>query len=750
MQFIYARTRVTACVAVALTFSCHTIAAEDNLKDIEHISVHADKLFRDTTAISPTTRISAKELSAINLLTSEDAVAYEPNVVIRRRYVGDPNGTLGIRGSGMFQTARSLVFADGLPLHYLLQTRWSGAPRWSLVGPDEIASAEVIYGPFSAEYSGNAMGGVVNITTRAPEKSRVVLQGSSFAQQYDVLGTDDTFSGNRLFVSYEDKFDDLGIFLSYNRLDNDSHPMTNYSLSANAAEDLRASGISGFIDGVNDEGEEVIYIGDSGAERSVSELLKGKFIYDLGFAELRGTVAYETRTRDENDKRNYLRDASGNVFWGAGNRNFEQRSQERESLLIGVGISGELSRSWHYDIYATDFDLQKDREIRSGLNPQDPAFGNRNGRLTEYQGTGWNTLDIKAGTETLWGDDAMRLSVGIAADRYQLGIAPSNIDALTGTFISNRAQSRGETRTQSVFAQYGWAFNPHWDLALGLRWEKWETRDGLFDDTVVPQRSLSGFSPKFSLAYMPNEQWRIRYSLAKALRFPISEELYRNEDATTNIIVSDPNLNAEDGIFHNLSFERLSENGLVRVNLFKDLIDDTIYFQRGAINDNGTNVIVTTFLAIDQVDTQGAELIVQQSNISNLPLSVRFNLSYTDAIIEQNNANTAIEGNRLPRIPQWRANAIVSYQLNDTVDLNASARYASNSFGQLDNLDTGSNVFGAIDDYVFVNVRSNWQVNNSLRLSVGIDNLLDELAYVAHPWPSRTFFLEARYVFEGR
>lgn len=750
MQSTYIRTRVAACISVALTMTCQLSAAEENPEGIEHISVHADKIFRDTTAISPTTRITAKELSAINLLTSEDAVAYEPNVVIRRRYVGDSNGTLGIRGSGMFQTARSLVFADGLPLHYLLQTRWSGAPRWSLVGPDEIASAEVIYGPFSAEYSGNALGGVVNITTRNPEKSRVVLQGSSFAQQYDVLGTDDTFSGHRFFVSYEDKFDDLGIFLSYNRLDNDSHPMSNYSLSADASDDLVAAGVSGFINGVNDEGEEVIYIGDSGGERSVSELLKGKFIYDLDFTELRGTIAYEMRTREEDDKRNYLRDASGNVFWGAGNRNFEQRSQERESLLIGIGISGELTTTWHYDIYATDFSLQKDRETRTGLNPQDPAFGSRNGRLTEYQGTGWNTLDIKAGTERLWGNDNMRLSVGAAADRYQLGIAPNNIDALTGAFISERAQSRGETRTQSVFAQYGWAFNPQWDLALGGRWEKWETRGGFFDDTSVPQRSLGGFSPKFSLAYMPNEQWRIRYSFAKALRFPISEELYRNEDATTNIIVSDPNLNAEDGVFHNLSVERLSENGLVRVNLFKDQVDDTIYFQRGTINDNGTNVIVNTFLTIDQVDTQGVELIIQQSDIGNLPLSVRFNLSYTDAIIEQNTANTAIEGNRLPRIPQWRANAIVGYKLSDSVDVNASARYASNSFGQLDNLDTGSQVFGAIDDYVFVNLRSNWQLSDSLKLSVGVDNLFDELAYVAHPWPSRTFFLEARYVFEGK
>ncbi len=41
--------------------------------------------------------------------------------MIRRRFIGDSNGTMDMRGSNMFQTSRSMVFADGVPLHYLLQ-----------------------------------------------------------------------------------------------------------------------------------------------------------------------------------------------------------------------------------------------------------------------------------------------------------------------------------------------------------------------------------------------------------------------------------------------------------------------------------------------------------------------------------------------------------------------------------------------------------------------------------------------------
>lgn len=162
--------------------SCTTLYANS---DIPSLTVSSDLLFRDTTIVSPTARITAEEAKAINVTTTEDIISHEPNLIIRKRYIGDSNGTIGIRGSNMFQTTRTMVQADGLPLHYFLQTSYSGAPRWSLVGPDEVESMDVIYGPFSAEYGGNSMGGVVNIKTRDPKEQRVVLQGTLFNQDYD-------------------------------------------------------------------------------------------------------------------------------------------------------------------------------------------------------------------------------------------------------------------------------------------------------------------------------------------------------------------------------------------------------------------------------------------------------------------------------------------------------------------------------------------------------------------------------------
>ena len=743
--------RIALSILAASTLN--TANALDRIEEasIEEVSVIADRLFSDTTVVSPASKITVAELANITLLTSEDAVAFEPSLVIRRRFVGDPNGVLGIRGSGQFQTTHSLVFADGLPLHYLLQTRFSGSPRWSLVGPDEIESAEVIYGPFSAEYSGNAIGGVVDIKTRTPQERRFIIQGTLLSQDYDLQGTDERFNGNKVFLSYEDRIGDFSVYASYNRLDNQSQPLTDFFVSADELTGLQAEGVTGFIEGRDDHGREVLYIGDSGAETAVTELYKVKLGYNIGNTELRGTLAYEDRNRRLDDLNNYLVDSSGETFFGPGNNNFQERFQDRRSLLLGFGISGHLNNDWFYDIYATDFDILEDSEVRTGRNPADPGFASRNqsfgGRLTEHGDTGWQTLDVKLGTERLLGADNLRLSVGVYVDKYQLEINPFNVNAITGEVGSNRSASGGETSIRALFTQWGWQIDQNWDLALGLRYEDWETSNGFLGSTQVAPRSENGLSPKFSLAYAPNDDWSLRYSLARAHRFPITEELYSNENRTTSIIISDPSLEAEEGIHHNFSVDRQLKDGFVRLNLFFDQIDDTIFNQNGTILDGTNNINVTTFLAIDQVETTGVEFIYNQQQIFGSRFDIRFNATYIDSEITENQVNPDIVGNRLPRVADWRANLILGYALSDRLGLSTSFRYAADAFGELDNEDTESTVFGAIDSYFFVNAKANWQVTESAGLSFGVDNLFNDLAYVHHPWPQRTLYLEGKYSF---
>ena len=748
-------------------------AQEENA--LEEIVVVEERIFRDTTVISPTSRITANEFKHINVVTVEDTITYEPSVIVRRRFIGDPNGVVGIRGSNMFQGTRSMVFVDGMPLHYHLQTRFSGSPRWSLVAPGEISAVEVIYGPFSAEYSGNAMGGVVNIATKNPAKREVRIEGTLFSQQYDILATNDEYNGGKLFMSYEDRLGDLSIFASYNRLQNDSQPMTQF-FSAPSSRTASAIAESGAIAGMDEFEEEGVYYGDSGPEEATTDLYKLKLRYDLGGFQLRGSVAYEERQRNEAEPNNYLRDASGNPIWDRnftimsdpnatvydttsfGTSVFQNRRQERESLLVGLGLSGELGDTgWLFDTHYSNFQILDDVEIRTGRNPADPDFESANatgdpatyaGRITVFDDTGWQILDIKAGTESLFGNDDMRLSLGYHYDFYELEINPFRYDAFNGIRGNSRGSSGGEANTHAVFAQWGMAVAPKWDLALGMRYESWDSDSGFFGDPgnpddQQPDRSESGTSPKFSTAYMPTEDTTIRYSAARALRFPIVEELYRNEDSGISQFLGDATLEPEDGFHQNLSFEKLVGSGSVTVNVFHEVIDDVIFnFTETA---NSTNI--TTALPVDEVTTKGIEFITIQPEFLDSKFGVRFNVSYTDAEITENRLNPSIVGNEFPRMPEWRSNLLVSYPAGQKVDLSVGLRYASDSYGSLDNMDTADNVFGAQDDFLFANLRANWEVSEIVNLSFGVDNVTNEEAYVFHPWPSRTYYLETKLGF---
>lgn len=738
--------------------------------EVEKLEVRTGRIFQDTTIVSPTSRIQREDLDNMSISTVEDALAHEPSLVVRKRFIGDPNGVIGIRSSNMFQGTHSLVFADGMPLHYHLQTRWNGSPRWSLVAPSEVESVEVIYGPFSAEYSGNAMGGVIDITTRTPQQKRVVLEGAVFSQDYQLQGQDKQFNGGKIYLAYEDKIDNVAFLSSFQRLQNDSHPQSQYSAPAVLSEEGLIT--SGGIQGSNERGQAVIYYGDSGPERAITDLYKLKVHYDLGHYQLRSTVAYENRVRQLTNHQNFVRDEQGNQVWAgvanvAGTRfslnssSFQHSQQERDSLLFGFGVSGDIANSdWLLDAFYSRFEILDDHEELTAVNPLDPAYASANanfkGRLSEYDGSGWQTLDVKLGTQNLFDDPRQRLSVGLHADHYALKLVADDYNAITqqrdsdeldGNPATGRSDSGGEAQTQALFAQYGFRLNSQWDLALGLRVEDWQTRDGFSGGLNIAKRSADGFSPKVSLGYFPSDTLTLRYSVAKAIRFPILEELYRNDDATSSgsVFVSDPNLVPEAGIFHNLSLAHHYLNGTLKLNVFYEQIDDVIYDQ----STTTTTGTITTSLPTEQVTNRGAEFIWQAKGLWQGVVDLRANFSYLDAEISKNVLNPSIVGNVFPRSPKWRANLQLQFPLSDTLDVNLDGRYASNSFGRLDNLDTAGQVFGAQDKYLLYGVKANWQYSPQLGFSAGIDNLTNQEAYVAHPWPQRSVYLEAKYLFEG-
>ncbi|MFK5914209.1 MAG: TonB-dependent receptor [Woeseiaceae bacterium] len=706
----------------------------------------------DTPYTSPSTSITKDEVEGINAVTIDDFIKYEPSMVVRRRYIGDPNGTVGIRGSGMFQTARTMVFADGMPLHYLLQTRWNGAPRWSLVSADETESVEVIYGPFSAEYSGNAMGGVVNINTKLPTEYEFNAEVSVFSQDFQHMGTDETFTGHREYVSVGDRFDNVSLYLSHNHLENKSQPMSfryDNTLGTPTVEPV----VTGVYKTADDRGTPAIFFGDSGPETAITDLTKFKLGYEMGDWLARFTLAYEERTRATNSPNSYVKDAAGNTVW-SGDYNFNGdlftvrasnlavSKQERQTLLLGAALEGPLGNGWTLDTNVSHFDVLKDQSLSTKVNPAEATYDGT-GKVSDYGDTGWLTLDVKARTDNFLGSKDMNFITGYHYDHYKLKINGYALDNYaTGEYTSTvTSTSGGDTIMHAVFAQWGWQFNPRWDLALGARYENWLMMKGVASLTEnIADRRETGFSPKISVGYVPGNKWNYRYSLGKALRFPITEELYHNEVKTNSSSIADAKLKPEDGIHQNMMFERQIEKGFMRVNVFSEVVKNVIY--NHSVYDAVKGGNVSTFLPIDEVTTHGIEYIVQQKNVFGSDMDARFNITLLDSEITAHSADTSVIGNEMPRLPKIRANLFLTYHVNPDLDTSAGLRYSGDSYGDLDNQDTTTNVYGAIDGYLFLDLKASYKINKSTKVAFGIDNVTDESAFVAHPWPQRTYYIE--------
>src|SRR4029079_16036912 len=98
-------------------------------------------------AIASITAKKAEE--TVNLIDTEDAVKYMPSIFLRKRNYGDTQATMGTRVWGVSSSARSLIFADDVPITALIANNNTlGGPRRGMISPEEIARIDVMYGPF--------------------------------------------------------------------------------------------------------------------------------------------------------------------------------------------------------------------------------------------------------------------------------------------------------------------------------------------------------------------------------------------------------------------------------------------------------------------------------------------------------------------------------------------------------------------------------------------------------------------------
>jgi iron complex outermembrane receptor protein len=516
--------------------------------------------------------------------------------------------------------------------------------------------------------------------------------------------------------------------------------------------------VTGAIAGNDESGNARVYFGDTGVTDTTTDNYKFKAGYELNDWSTLLNVAYEDRNSGSFSPNSYVRDSMGNTVWSGdviqdgqefsipANR-LSVSEFERQSLSLGLRLKGKLTDSIMLESSINQFDIVNDENRASAVNPADPAYTPA-GQIADFDNSGWQTAEVKLVFDAPGAGD-FRLVTGARHEEYKLNTNVYNSDNyMAGSKDELTGSSGGETGITAFYVQANQDIGNHWDTSLGGRFESWKSRSGYYadDDTVTPEldiqhlpaRSKDKFSPKFSLGYKPVSEWTLRYSWARAYRFPIVEELFSQYQAYNAVSVANPELKPENGLHHNLLLERSLDQGYLRLNFFAEKIQDVIESQ-ATILPGG--VSVRTFIPVDEVKTRGVELILNAENLIVENLDIRFNIVYTNAEIVKNNADPGIEGNIFPRMPKWRGNLLATYHIFDRWDIGGSVQYASDGYGKLDNTDNEDKVFNAQDGYTRIGLKTSYRLNEHTGIAFGVDNLSNEIAYVAHPWPGRTFYM---------
>ncbi|MEO5586388.1 MAG: TonB-dependent receptor [Novosphingobium sp.] len=744
-----------------------------------------------------------EQFAGVNAMNTEDLMKYAPNFFVRKRYAGDSNGVPGFRGTHSSQSARTLVMVDGFVVSNFLGNSFGFAPKWGVVGPGEVKQFDIVYGPYSSRYSGNSMGGVVNITTRDPQETEAFVTVQGFVQPYKEAATRDDYYGYSAEAGLGWKQQDgpFSVRVTGRLFRNDGHPMTFLGLVplTNAQGQAVFDGAAPVVSGaVIDPQQLAATAAGTGLERVPAALLtpcssansgtgttpncpvvpgsaanpyfaaqsparitqaqaKLKVGYDDGSVTGQFLFAYWHNEDSQTRPDCYLRNAAGNLVcegrvtiggttYTASGANFSDTL--RDEFLAGVKLAAPLAENTTARLALSTYQV-----VRSDTFTSDSYLKGVNrgsGTLAAQGPTGWWTGDLVIENKT----PARELSFGLTANAYRTDLTRYTLGAWTsaaGKAFATR--TFGKTRQLSGWGEARFFFDPL-TVTVGGRYDNWRAYDGgllrlgtlaLAGQQVANRyaaRGADAFSPSVSFEYRMGDGTQLQLSLAGATRFPTVGELFQGSlrgDGSFDPESFDPNLKPERSTDANLLVAHDFGKFKLTGSVFFQRVRNTIFSFTG-FNQNG--VTISNYKNIGATRQAGLELIAETRDWPLPGMSIDANVAYTDSKTLESPAAPAAEGVQFPRIPKWRVNANVRYDITDTLQGSLGMRYASRPNTDLFGLQRGD-AFGFTSELFALDVRLNWRASEHFRISAGVDNLTNDRAWVFHPYPQRTFLLEA-------
>lgn len=691
---------------------------------------------------------------------------------------GNSVGTLTMRG--IPGSTRTMVIVDGVPLN----SPFAGTIDYSTIPSTGLDRIEVVPGAFSSLYGTSAMGGVVNIISKAPTKREggVTASVGGFATDSDVSGNALT---ERLSAYYRDILPGgLGVSLNFSGT-NSSGYADEFATKAATTTNPGANPVIPVCCVTTiptSTGGSTILLGNRGIRPWDTMNARGQFYYDvdanthltagtffgrsyngygtpesdarnaLGFGVYNGWIAF----RDQYGafRRVNYNDGTSNPFltfsptgeWTS--RSFARGETKLGDVLVKGSINYTVGDAWNVNPTGRSVIVAGTPGVfMGGLGTYTPAMqqrwiGNLQADIPLFS---WHMLTV--GTQ-------------YQRDRFDRDITDlTNVKDPYSKTGAVSYSTHGRANILAFFVQDKADITDWLTVYLGGRYDNWHTSGNTWQNRTpvqntlpifsvfYPDRYADAFSPKGSVVVTPMEGLTLRGSVGRAFNLPQLFQMYtRSQTTLTNFTDGDPNLKPEKLTSWEVGFDyRFATTGTrVRATYYENYLYDMIYTYATGLPGGVTQ---NTRINAGQARIKGVEGGVEQDlAIIAEGFSTYANLTYNDSLMISNPAQPASVGAKLTFTPRWMLNGGFAYK-NGPWYAELNGRYNSKVYTDDQNRDLTTGIPTFYDSYFTMDGKVTYAFNDNIKGSVVVTNLTDLKYYQFYLQPRRAVFGEISYQF---
>ena len=612
--------------------------------------------------------ITQKDIERISASTLKDVFEKIPSINAQFGRFPHPSSaskaSVSIRGAGANGT---LILIDGKRLSGETESPY----ELNRIPAAMIERIEIVKGSMSTLYGSDAIGGVINIITKKVDKNSSTLDvkyGQNGHGEAKEKNVNFTTSGTKEDIKYK-LFGSIIDTSSYSK--NKSYtqvatnPTTGAVLVANPQNNISGTNKVTFSDDAN-----VKNVGTR-IEKNLNDNV---------------TLGFDLNYLDENREGTYIGSAA---FSGGGlikntpvnsednNRRFDVSSDLKYQINDDLSGQTKVYRSYY-----------KKRNETTPINFAGPVNTKFSANVT---------IDTIESNLTYVLNDSNIITTGLEFREETRDSSAINPIASSSDFITKKVQYK------SLFIQDEIALTNSLNATMGARYDKISNADN--KATIQ-----TGLVQKLT------ENTNLRANYAQGYRAPDIAELYvvspsyKDGKRFGSDVIFGPKTSAyelkpEQSQTFEIALSNRMDKLFSEIVLFNTKIDDKIEL----VSYGSGNAKYYTSENLDKVDIKGVELNLDYTLNDNADLN--FNLTYLDTEDKSTNKELIFT-------PDLSASLGFNYKILSNVATNLSLRYLGEQYSDTQNTAT-------TDDYTLVDVGVKYDVNKTLTLYTGIDNIFD-------------------------